>query len=340
MSVKYSFVVPIYQDGYLVNSFCEEIELALQQILGTERIHDLAEVIFVNDGSRDNSQELLVAASARFPFVKVIELSRNFGQHVAVSCGYRFAVGEYICMINADQQDPPNQIGVVLDVIAKGGCDIVVGLRSQRGESLLNSITSRAFNSTLNLLTGAKTPLNAASLRIMTRQFIDAYNSLGDRTPYIPGLENWLGFRHSYVPILHQRRRQGKSSYNFGKRWRMALESVIGFSDLPLRIAATLGFLITVIGMLLAALLGLEQIVSFRFLPGFTSTIAVIVFLGGLNLMFLGLVSLYVGRILREVQGRPRFVVRSFENFVFHTEAQDSAPIAETSSGLLQTRRT
>ena len=340
MPIRYSFVVPIYQDGYLVNSFCEEIELSLQQILGTERIDDLAEVIFVNDGSRDNSQELLIAASARFPFVKVIELSRNFGQHLAVSCGYRFAAGEYICMINVDQQDPPNQIGVVLDAINKGGCDIVVGLRSQRGESLLNSITSRAFNSTLNLLTGAKTPLNAASLRIMTRQFINAYNSVGDHAPYIPGLENWLGFRHAYVPILHQRRKQGKSSYKFRKRWRMALESIIGFSDLPLRIAATLGFCITVIGMLLAGVLVLEQLASFRFLPGFTSTMTAIVFLGGLNLMFLGLVSLYVGRILREVQGRPRFVVKSFENFVFHTGAEDGTPMAGASSALPQSRRT
>ncbi len=249
MPVKYSFVVPIYHDGYLVNSFCEAIQAALQQILSTNRIEDLAEVIFVNDGSRDDSQKWLIAANARFPFVKVIELSRNFGQHVAVSCGYRFASGEYISMINVDQQDPPDQIGVLLDVIAKGDCDIVVGLRTQRGESLLNSLSSRAFNATLNFLTAAKTPLNAASLRIMTRQFIDAYNSLGDQTPYIPGLENWLGFRHIYVPIRHQHRKEGRSSYSFRKRWRMAMESIIGFSDLPLRIAATLGFLITGIGM-------------------------------------------------------------------------------------------
>jgi dolichol-phosphate mannosyltransferase len=340
MPVKYSFVVPIYHDGYLVNSFCEAIEAALQQILSTDRVQDLAEVIFVNDGSRDNSQELLVAASARFHFAKVIELSRNFGQHVAVSSGYRFASGEYISMINVDQQDPPDQIGVLLDVITKGGCDIVVGLRAERGESLVNSLTSRAFTATLNLLTAAKTPLNAASLRIMTRQFIDAYNSLGDRAPYIPGLENWLGFRHTYVPIRHQHRQQGKSSYTFRKRWRMATESIIGFSDLPLRMAATLGFVITSIGMLLAAMLVLRQLASFQFLPGFTSTMTAIVFLGGLNLMFLGLVSLYVGRILREVQGRPRFVVKSFENFTFNGEGQDAAAKTEAPSALLQTRRT
>ena len=241
MSIKYSFVVPIYHDGYLVDSFCEAIEAALEQILDTDHVQDLAEVIFVNDGSRDDSQDLLMAATTRFPFVKVIELSRNFGQHIAVSCGYKYAAGEYICMLNVDQQDPPDQIRVLLDVIARGDCDIAVGLRSERGESLLNSFTSRAFQATLNALTGAKTPLNAATLRIMTRRFIDAYNSLGDRAPYIPGLENWLGFRHAYIPIRHQFRKQGKGSYTFAKRWRMAMESIVGFSDLPLRIAAALG---------------------------------------------------------------------------------------------------
>ena len=269
MPLKYSFVVPIYHDGSLAGSFCAAIEAALHETVGPERIQDLAEVIFVNDGSRDDSQQLLIAASAQFPFVRVIELSRNFGQHVAVSCGYRFASGEYVCMINVDQQDPPDQFGVLFEVIANGGCDIVVGLRTQRGESLVNRLTSRAFNATLNLLTGSRTPLNAASFRIMTRQFIDAYNSLGDRAPFIPGLENWLGFRHMYLPIRHQYRTQGKSSYTFRKRWRMAMESIIGFSDLPLRIAATLGLIITSIGMLLAAVLVLEQFASFRFFPRF-----------------------------------------------------------------------
>jgi glycosyltransferase involved in cell wall biosynthesis len=313
----YSFVVPIYEDGYLAQPFCEAIQVALEKLLGHADIADQVEVIFVNDGSRNEAQELLVAASRRFPFVKVIELSRNFGQHVAVSCGYRFASGEFVGMINADLQDPPDQIGALLRAMTKGDYDIAVGLRSERGESLLDAITSRVFHTVLNLLTGAKTPVNAASLRIMTRQFVDAYNSLNEKTPFIPGLENWLGFRHVYVPIRHQHRTLGKSSYTFRKRWRMAVESIIGFSDLPMRFAAALGFSITSVGMLLSAGLILQRMFFVDFVPGYTSTITLIVFLGGLNLMFLGLVSLYVGRILREVQGRPRFIVKSFERFPF-----------------------
>ena len=336
--VIYSFVVPIYEDGYLAQSFCEALRTAMQRMLGVRDIEELVEVIFVNDGSRNNSQEQLIAASRKFPFVKVIELSRNFGQHVAVSCGYRFASGRYVGMINADQQDPPDQISIVLAGLEEGNYDIAVGLRSQRGESLMNSLTSRAFHTALNLLTGAKTPVNAASLRIMTRPFVDAYNVLSEKTPFIPGLENWLGFRHGYVPIRHQRRKLGKSSYTFRKRWRMAVESIIGFSDLPLRFAATLGFCITCVGMLLNAGLILNRLFFTSYVPGYTSTISVVVFLGGLNLMFLGLVSLYVGRILREVQGRPRFIVKSFERFSFSEAPMQNTAI--TASALPQSQHT
>src|ERR1700733_10563963 len=311
----YSFVVPIYGDGYLALPFCEAMQAAMENLLLGCEIADFVEVIFVNDGSPNKSQEQLLEASRRFLFVKVIELSRNFGQHVAVSCGYRFATGRYVGMINADQQDPPDQIGPLLDAMRAGGCDIAVGLRSQRTESLLNSFTSRAFHAAMNLLTGAKTPVNAATLRIMSRQFVDAYNRLSEKTPYIPGLENWLGFRRVYVPIRHQARTSGKSTYSFRKRWRLAVESIIGFSDLPLRIAATLGFAITSIGMLLSLGLVIQKLFFTRFAPGYTSTITIVVFLGGLNLMFLGLVSLYVGRILREVQGRPQYIIKSYEGF-------------------------
>lgn len=310
-----SFVVPIYGDGYLALPFCEAMQAAMEKLQPGCDLADFVEVIFVNDGSPNNSQDQLLAASRRFLFVRVIQLSRNFGQHVAVSCGYRFATGRYVGMLNADQQDPPDQIGPLLDTLKAGDFDIAIGLRSQRGESWLNSFTSRAFHAAMNLLTGSKTPVNAATLRIMSRQFVDAYNRLSEKTPYIPALENWLGFRHVYVPIRHQARISGKSTYSFRKRWRLAVESIIGFSDLPLRIAATLGFAITSIGMLLSLGLVIQKLFFTRLAPGYTSTITIVIFLGGLNLMFLGLVSLYVGRILREVQGRPQYIVKSYDGF-------------------------
>jgi dolichol-phosphate mannosyltransferase len=311
----YSFVVPIYNDGYLVRAFCEALEREMQLLLRVDDVVPEVEVIFVNDGSRDDSQALLREAARRFRFVKVIELSRNFGQHVAVSCGYRFAKGDYVAMMNVDMQDPPDQIGLLAAKLREGECDIVVGLRDSRQDSWLEDLTSRGFNLLLNFLTGAKTPANSSSLRMMTRTFVNAYNTLSEKTPFIPGLENWLGFRHSYVPVRHQRRQVGKSSYTFRKRWHMAVESIIGFSDLPLRLAAGLGCAVTLIGLILIAGLAVQRLFFAEMLPGYTSTLSMIVLLGGANIMFLGLVGLYVGRILREVQDRPRYVIRSFENF-------------------------
>ena len=312
----YSFVVPIYNDGYLVRPFCEALEKEMRAFLQVEDITVEVELIFVNDGSRDSSQSLLREAAGAFPFVRVIELSRNFGQHVAVSCGYRFATGNYVAMLNADMQDPPDQIPILAKRVSEGDCDIVLGLREKRYSSWQENLTSRAFNSLLNALTGARMPINAASLRMMTRSFVDAYNALSEKTPFIPGLENWLGFRHAYVNIRHQARTLGKSSYTLRKRMRMARESIIGFSDLPLRLAAALGCGVTGVGLVLMAWLLVRWLLFADTLPGYASTITVIVLLGGANLTTLGLVGLYVGRILREVEDRPRYVIKSFENFV------------------------
>src|ERR1041384_2526644 len=202
----YSFVVPIYNDGYLVEPFCQALQQEMRRFLHIEDISRDVEVVFVNDGSGDQSQSLLQGAARKFPFVRVIERSRNFGQHVAVSCGYRFATGDYVAMINADMQDPPDQIPVVAKRLLEGDCDIVLGLREKRQSSWQENLTSRLFNALLNALTGAQTPLNAASLRMMNRAFLDAYNTLTEKTPLLPGLENWLGFRHAYVPVRHQPR--------------------------------------------------------------------------------------------------------------------------------------
>lgn len=293
----------------------------MSRYLGTSQLAGAFELIFVNDGSKNASQQQLAAVAERFSFVKVIELSRNFGQHVAISCGYRYSTGEFVGMMNGDQQDPPDQIPLLLEALKSGNCDIAIGLRTRRADTFMHTVTSKGFNLVLNWLTGSKMPLNSATLRIMTRQFVDAYNSLQERTPFIPGLENWLGFRHAYVPIRHQPRTLGKSSYTFRKRWKMAMDSIVGFSDLPIRVAALLGFVITLIGMLLAAVLVIQKLTVSDILPGYTSTTSAVLVLGGLNLTFLGLTSLYVGRILREVQGRPRYIVKSFVSFSFENEA-------------------
>ena len=204
--VKYSFIVPIYNDAYLAEEFCQEYLKVFQQHLRVEDIEPHTELIFVNDGSRDDSAETLARLAARFSFVRVINLSRNFGQHIALSCGYRHASGKFVGMLNVDMQDPPDQIPMLLRDIEGTNCDIVFGLRRKRAGSKVDTLTSQFFGVMLNKLTGYNVPLNIATLRVMNRRFVDAYNSLNGSSRYLPGLESWLGFKHGYVDITHQER--------------------------------------------------------------------------------------------------------------------------------------
>lgn len=313
--MEFSFVVPIYNDAWLAEDFCVEFQRVMRQYLGTTALEGKVELIFVNDGGRPGSWAELTAAVAGFPFAKAIDLSRNFGQHIALSCGYQYAQGAYVGMLNVDMEDPPDQIPVLLDLIRKGEHDIVYGLRGERKSPWLESFTSKAFNLVLNKLTGHDLPLNMATLRVMDRQFVDAYNSLTERSRYLPGLEMWLGFRRGFVPIAHQQRKKGRSSYSFSKRLRMATEAIISFSDLPLRWLVKFGFVVSILGFCLGIYWLVQKLTLPDTAPGFTSTITIIIFFAGMQIIVAGTAGLYIGRVLKESQGRPLFIVRDRSNF-------------------------
>jgi len=313
-SMDYSFVVPIYNDGYLAEPFCQEFEKVFVDYLGRKEISEHVELIFVNDGSSDKSSIELANVSSRFPFVRVINLSRNFGQHVAISCGYKHAQGDVVGMLNADMQESPDEIPKLLRALQSEDADIVFGLRRSRSGARIDSLTSRVFGFLLNKLTGHEVPLDISTLRVMRRGFVDAYNSLSESCRYLPGLESWLGFKRGYVEIAHRPRATGKSSYNFGRRLKMASEAIISFSDLPLRITVAAGFVVVIVGFLLTLSLVLQRFFFAEVLLGYTSTVSIVVFLGGVQLMVIGLASLYIGRILREVQRRPIYVIKSTIN--------------------------
>jgi glycosyltransferase involved in cell wall biosynthesis len=312
--VKYSFVVPIYNDAYLAEDFCPQYLDAFQKHLGAVDISSQVELIFVNDGSRDDAAQTLATIPARYSFVRVINFSRNFGQHVALSCGYQHARGQFVGMLNVDAQEPPDQIPRLLRHIETTDCDIVFGVRRRRSGSAADSVTSRAFGLVLNKLTGYDVPLNVATIRVMNRRFVAAYNSLSESSRYLPGLESWLGFKRGYVEVAHQERKRGRSTYTFGRRLAMAADAVISFSDLPLKLTVITGFVVVFFSFLLAFALVIQKIFFVDVQLGYTSTVCLIVFLGGVQLSVIGMASLYIGRILREVQGRPLYVIRDTVN--------------------------
>lgn len=315
MGLLYSFVVPVYNDSYLLEDFCRVFTSVFQDHLTCSDIAGAVELIFVDDGSRALENARMQAVGSACPFVKTITLSRNFGQHVALSAGYAHASGRYVGMLNADQQDPPDQILVLLREVESGRADIVYGLRAGLVESRLNRLTSVLFNQFLGWLTGYRVPNNVATLRVMNRRFVDAYLRFQEKSRFLPGLENWLGFSSAYVPIRQQSRQQGKSSYNFRKRLLMALEAVVSFSDLPLRIVALGGMIIALFGFLLNLVLIIQKLFFIRFQAGYTSTVSLIVFFGGLQILVMGLASIYIGRVLKEVQNRPLYVIKETSGF-------------------------
>ena len=315
MEPAYSFVVPVYNDGYLLDDFCRDFADVWRQSLQRERIEDAVELIFVDDGSVQPTPDQLQRVAEKHGFVKTITFSRNFGQHIAVSAGYAHARGQFVGMLNSDQQDPPNQIPVLLGEIERGDCDIVYGLRREYADSPFKRLTSTLFNQFLNRLTGYDVPDNVSTLRIMNRRFLDAYLRFEEKSRFLPGLENWLGFVSRYVPITHQARSQGESSYNFRKRLAMAVEAVVSFSDLPLRLVAGAGMAIAVVGFMLNLVLIVQRLFFVQFQPGFTATASLIVFFGGLQILVMGLASIYIGRVLKEVQNRPLYVIKDKTGF-------------------------
>ncbi|MDG2992415.1 glycosyltransferase family 2 protein [Candidatus Synechococcus calcipolaris G9] len=307
--IMLSIVTPIYKDSYLAKDFIEEVfSLKLPKEI------DLIEVLFVIDGSGEVDEENIKTVASKHAQIKMISLSRNFGQHIAVSAGYAYVIGDLICMMNVDQQDPPKEMLKLLPYIMSGKYDVVYGLRQKRRDNYLKQISSYLFNILLNKLTGQNIPLNVATMRIMSRRFINSYNKLSEKSRYLPGLENWLGFSKIYIPINHQARKDGKSSYNLNRRLLMAMESIISFSDLPLRWISILGFILAITGFISLITLLVAKIFFVDYQPGYASIVAIIVFLSGVQIVLIGFSSLYVGRILQEVQNRPLFIVKETKN--------------------------
>ncbi len=302
--MKYSIVIAIYNDGYLASAMCEQVDRVFALISGEK------ELIFVNDGSVDNSLLMLTDVAKAFNFVRVIELSRNFGQHSALACGFREAKGELIIRMNVDQQDPLTELPKLLKIMEEEDVDMVVGQYVIRRSPVTSIVSSFLYFRVFRFLTGLNVPVNTSAMRVMNRRFIDAYNNLTEKSRFPQGLDLWLGFRQRYVEIEHRERSDRHSSYTFIKRFNLAIEGILYFSDRPIRILTFFGFFIASLGFILGMVLVLNKLMWNQLLPGYTSLIVLGLVTFGIQLTSLGLIGLYVGRIFREVQNRPLYLVR------------------------------
>jgi glycosyltransferase involved in cell wall biosynthesis len=310
LRLKFTMVVPVYNDGYLVEPYCAEFDKAMRSHFQTDKLEEHCELIFVDDGSKNNTLASLTAMIEQYKYVRVIELSRNFGQHIAIACGFREARGELIGRMNIDMQDHPEDLPRMLTSFQTENVDMVIGIYKERRHSALNKLTAYLYFRLFNIFTGLTVPQNTAPLRIMNRSYIDAYNTLQEKSRFPQGLDEWFGFKKKYLLIEHHKREDGKSSYNLFSRWALAIDGVLSFSDKPLKLILYAGAVAAIFGFIVSIALVSMRLVYNIYVPGYVSLITVILVCFGIQIMCIGITGLYIGRILRETQNRPLYVIR------------------------------
>ena len=305
-----SVVVPCFDEEAVIR----ETHRRLVAILETVPELDF-ELVYVDDGSRDATLKILRELRHADARVRVLALSRNFGHQIAVTAGLRHAAGQVVIIIDADLQDPPEVIPEMLDRWREGA-DIAYGVRTGRdGETVVKRWMASTFYRLFNRLTNILIPLDTGDFRLMDRAVVDAFLTMPERDRFVRGMVAWTGFRQEPVPYRRAARAAGETKYPFGKSVRLAMDGIVSFSLAPLRLATWLGFLalgLAVAGIAYAVVLRLFTV---AWVPGWSLLLISILFLGGLQLVVLGILGEYVGRIYGEVKRRPLYLVKERPRF-------------------------
>jgi polyisoprenyl-phosphate glycosyltransferase len=302
-SPEYSFVVPIYDEEQTI----PELVSRLGALLG--RLDGEAEVILVDDGSNDASYERMTAARERDPRFKLLRLSRNFGHQIAVTAGLDVATGNAVIVMDADLQDPPD---VVLDLIARWreGYDVVYAVRERReGDTAFKRATASVFYRLFRRMSDVDVPLDVGDFRLVDRRALDAFRSMRESNRYVRGMFSWIGFRQVGVPFRREERYAGETKYPLRKMLKFASDGIVSFSAYPLRLALKLGFVMAGASFLLGIVFLVSKFAGFYRVPGLASIAVFVAFLGGIQLVLIGIMGEYVARIHDEVKARPLYLV-------------------------------
>lgn len=308
MSVELSIVSPEYHGGRMVSELVHRIKENVSSI--TEDF----EIILVNDASPDNTWDEIRNACNEDTRVKGINLSRNFGQHYAISAGLKFAKGNWIVVMDCDLQDQPEEIPNLYSK-AKEGYDIVYAQRTIRKDVFFKRLSSRLFHKIFDWLSGTKTDESIANFGIYHSKVINEYNKMPEVARAFGSLIKYLGFRQTAITVSHAERAEGKSSYTLHKLLKLSFDVIIANSNKPLIMAVKLGFIISVLSFLLAVYNIIAHLVGIIQVAGFTTTVFSIWFVGGIILLVLGILGLYIGKIFDQVKGRQLFVIQDKINF-------------------------
>lgn len=308
-----SIVVPIYNEGSVLNELFQRLEAEIEK-LGID-----AEIICVDDGSTNDVLDRLLVSRERNRALKIISLSRNFGKDIALSAGLEHSRGRAVIPIDADLQDPPELIGEMIERWRQG-FDVVYATRRRRaGEGWIKRSTAMLFYRIFDRIAESPIPADTGDFRLLDRRVVDVLVKLPERTRFMKGLFSWVGFRQTAIHYDRLPRHGGKSGFNYWRLWNFALDGITAFSSLPLRIWSYLGLVISLGAFAYAIFLAALRLTRGIDVPGYTSLMVVVLFLGGVQLITLGVVGEYLTRVYNEVKGRPLYIVR--ERFGFEGDS-------------------
>lgn len=308
-NIELSIVVPVYNEALNIDRFFQRLNTVLDSL----SMH--YEIICVNDGSTDGTLERLIGYHQRNPLTKILSLSRNFGKEIALSAGIDYAQGKAVIPIDADLQDPPELIKELIGKWREGFDVVYATRRTRQDESWVKRMTANLFYRTVNYLTEIPIPHNTGDFRLLDRRVVDLLSKLPERTRFMKGLFSWVGFKQTAILYDREGRHAGKTKWNYWGLWNFAIDGITSFSSLPLRVWSYIGLVISLAAFIYAVILIFRTLVAGVDVPGYASLMVVILFLGGIQLIGLGIIGEYLGRVYNEVKERPLYLVRDCYGF-------------------------
>jgi dolichol-phosphate mannosyltransferase len=305
MKKKLSVIIPIYNEEGNIPALFERLNSVVSK-MEVEK-----EFLFVNDGSRDTSIALIKALAAKNAFVKYIDFSRNFGHQVAVSAGLDKASGDAIVIIDADLQDPPELIIEMFNKMQNGFDVVYAKRRARKGESFLKKFTARMFYRILGSITSVSIPVDTGDFRIMSKQVADIVKSMPEKEKFLRGQISWVGFEQTFVEYDRDERQSGETGYTYSKMIRFALDGITSFSNFPLKFATGAGFAVSGFSFLMILYALYSRYILKVYEPGWTSLMLAITFIGGIQLISIGIIGEYISRMSANIRNRPLYIIKN-----------------------------
>ncbi|WP_082318321.1 glycosyltransferase family 2 protein [Hymenobacter sp. DG25A] len=299
-----SVIIPIYNEEKNIPALYER----LRGVLVSMALRSY-ELVFVNDGSADQSLALIQDLAAQDSRVRYIDFSRNFGHQIAVSAGLDLSRGTAVVIIDADLQDPPELIPALYARLHEGYEVVYARRRTRQGESAIKKFTAKVFYRLLARITSVNIPLDTGDFRIVSRKVVDALRQMPEQNKFIRGQISWIGYRQTYVEYERAERAGGETGYTYRKMLRLALDGITGFSDVPLKAASVSGFLVSGVAFLVMLYTLYARFITRDYQPGWASLMVSILFLGGVQLIAVGIIGEYLARLLANVRQRPLYII-------------------------------